>query len=64
MGLPARKVKFANLRRNRKTTVSLDSEKRVVAEFDRDKWEWRLRIESDAAAKIDHEHLTCNDKPA
>jgi hypothetical protein len=55
----------ANLRRNRKTTISKLREGDVVtAEFDAEKHEWRLRIESSDAPKINHERVTSGESNA
>ncbi len=48
-----------NLRRQRRSTVTgFDPGDKVIAEWDREKWEWRLLIESANGIQIDHERLT------
>lgn len=55
-----RRVRHANLRRSRETTVTgfVPGDK-VVAVWDHEKREWRLIVESANGLRIDHKRLTC-----
>jgi hypothetical protein len=59
-----RKRRRANLRRKRRTVLTnFQPTDKVTAEWDNDKREWALVVDSENGVQIDHSRLT-DEKPA